>query len=70
MRLIDPETFQKRYFDPDCAPCLRTVRSDIEKGILPGRIIGDGKKRKFWIDAEAWEQEPNTGNELADRILF
>lgn len=69
MRLMDPETFVHRYFDPECLPDLRSVRQSVEDGLIPGRVLGEGKRRRYWIDADAWERAPATGNELADRIL-
>lgn len=69
MRLIDPPEFARRYFDPACAPDLRTIRSWVKKGVVPGRVINTGQREQVWIDCEAWEDKPLTGNAMADRIL-
>ena len=69
MKLIGPPEFARRYFAEGCAPDLRTIRSWVEKGIVPGRILDTGARKQVFIDAEAWEGTPMTGNALADRVL-
>lgn len=69
MRLINPAQFAEQYFDPRSAPDLRTIRSWVEKGIVPGRVIDTGARKQVFVDAEAWEEKPLTGNPLADRVL-
>ena len=63
MRLIRAETFAQRYFAPEDQPDKRTVRTWVENGTVPGRIVGV----MTYVDAEAWEK--STGNAIADRIL-
>lgn len=63
MKLIRAQTFAKRYFGPEDEPDLRTVRSWVGNGTVPGRIVGV----IAYVDAEAWEK--STGNALADRIM-
>lgn len=63
MKLIRASTFAERYFDAGDRPDKRTVRSWVESGIVPGRIVGT----VVYVDAEAWER--STGNSLADRIM-
>ena len=65
MRLIRAETFAERFFDAADRPDNRTVRSWVELQIVPGRIIG----RNVYVDVEAFEATPSTGNQLADLIL-
>ena len=52
MRLMRPEQFRKTYFDESAAPDLRTIRSWIRNGELPGEIINGNA----FVDADAWER--------------
>lgn len=63
MKLIRAETFAKRYFAAEDQPDKRTVRTWVENGTVPGRIVGV----MTYVDAEAWEK--STGNAIADLIM-
>lgn len=67
MRLMRPQKFQSEYFAKGDAPDTRTIRSWVQLGILPGRIINTGQRNQVYVDADAWER--TTGDPLADKIL-
>lgn len=65
LRLITPSEFAARYFEEGSAPDARTIRTWIEQGIVPGRVIG----KLYYVDAGGFERAGSTGNDLADLIL-
>lgn len=65
LRLMTVADFVNSYFSPESAPDARTVRTWIDEGAVPGRVIG----RFYYVDAAAFERSGSTGNALADRIL-
>lgn len=65
MRLQKATTWAETYFEEGSRPDPRTARGWIEKQIVPGRMING----VAYVDLDEWEQQPCTGNPLADKIL-
>lgn len=63
MRLITVDQFRERFFAPGSQPDRRTVRSWIESGQIPGRIVG----QRYYVDEEAWMAESE--HALVDHVL-
>lgn len=64
MQLMKPAEFQKKYFEEGSAPDLKTIRSDIDKCDLPGKVIGN----RYYVDAEAFEKESTT-HDLVTQVM-
>lgn len=63
MRLVKCETFAERYFDPECRPDPRTIRSWVKNGAVAGKII----QSTTYVDVDAFER--TTGYALVDKIM-
>ena len=67
-RLKKLSAFQADHFEPGSAPDAKTLKSDIDKGNLPGRKIGG----KYYIDMAQYEaitDKNPTGNPLVNKVL-
>jgi len=67
-RLKKLSAFQAEHFEPGSAPDVKTLKSDIDKGDLPGRKIGG----KYFVDMAKYEaatDENPTGNPLVNKVL-
>ncbi len=63
MKLLVASEWVAKYFDTP--PDLRTVRGWVERGEVPGRVLG----KLTYIDDEAWKASVRTGDALADKAL-
>ena len=63
MKLITVDRFRGEFFEKGSAPDPRTVRSWIDQGIVPGRVLG----KKAYVDKEALEA--GTSSELVSRVM-
>ncbi|WP_018935693.1 MULTISPECIES: hypothetical protein [unclassified Thioalkalivibrio] len=63
MKLITVDQFRQRYFDQESQPQRRTVRSWIDAGEVPGKIVG----KLYYVDEDAWLA--GTHDALVERVL-
>ncbi|WP_293371458.1 hypothetical protein [Nevskia sp.] len=63
MKLLAASDWIDKYFDTP--PDLRTVRGWVQRGEVPGRVIG----KTTYVDDDAWKASVRTGNSLADGAL-
>lgn len=65
-RLMVASDWAEKRFAEGSRPDMRTVRSWVAKGTVPGRIIG----KLTYVDDDAFMAGPaGTGDAMADRIL-
>ena len=62
MLLIAVPAWTKKYFSPESAPSVLTVRRWLRNGSLPGRKIGG----TWFVDEHEWLAD---GDELVLRVL-
>lgn len=62
-RLKKLSLFQAEHFEPGSAPTMKTLRTWVDDGTLPGRKIGG----MYYIDMAKYEA--TTGNALVDKVL-
>lgn len=62
MKLITPQVWAERHFDPECRPAEITIMRLLRDGKLPGRKVGG----KWFIDEQAWLAGDD---DLLNRIL-
>ena len=63
MKYMGIAEYQKKRFTEESRPELKTLRSWIDNGELPGKRIG----RKYFVNITL--EEKATGNPLVDKVL-
>ena len=62
-RLMKIAEFREKHFEEGSRPAIKTIRSWIDNGDIPGERVGGG----YYVDLSRWDKRSN--NELVNKVL-